>query len=212
MSESSLQEKQVKAHAIVGATTAAAAVTGGIPLPIVDMIPLIGEQVAMLGGITAVFGFDLKKSALTSLVYAALNVSGAAFIGKTVVSSVLKVIPFAGTFAGGAVSATTAGTLTLVMGEAYIKLLSGIAGRGDDIPPIDDLIDDFKVLVKNERQKQEEQETGISPAPEPETGFQSEPEPAAPSEPESGFQSEPEAATPPEPESNPAPPFKIRFE
>lgn len=206
MSDSSLQDKQVKAHAIVGTAVAVAAATGGIPLPIVDMIPLIGEQVAMLGGITAVFGFDLKKRALTSLVYTALSVSGATFVGKTLVSSVLKAIPFVGAWAGITVSAATAGTLTLIIGEAYIKLMSSIVESGEELPPLDELEKRLKSQIDKERRAREAAEIPSEPNPEPvqpESEPKPEPQPAPP-------EAEPEPETPPSEES--APPFPIRFE
>ena len=173
MEEHSLQDKIAKSHKIVGAAVAAATLTGGVPIPFADMIPLIGEQIAMLGSVTAVFGFHLRKSALKSLVYSAISVSGAAFGGRALVSAVLKAIPGAGTGAGILVSAGAAGTLTLIIGEAYIQLMTSAAQNGGDLPPLDVLKREFISLVKAERSKArtDKEAESLSPAdPEAQAG------------------------------------------
>ena len=76
--------------------------------------------------INKVFGFDVKRDALQSLVVAALGVGGATVIGKTVASNLLKLVPGAGSVAGGAVSAGTAGVITLALGKAYIEVCKAI--------------------------------------------------------------------------------------
>lgn len=80
----------------------------------------------MMAAINSVFGFDIKRDTLVSLVTAAIGVGGATAIGKTVVSNLLKLIPGVGTAAGGAISAGTAGVLTLAMGKAYIEVCKAI--------------------------------------------------------------------------------------
>jgi len=64
----------------------------------------------------------INKDALKSLLTAALGVGGATVIGKTIVANVLKLIPGAGSVTGGAISATTAGLITLALGKAYIQV------------------------------------------------------------------------------------------
>ena len=46
-----------------------------------------------------------------------------AFAGKTIAANLVKLVPVAGSIAGGAISASTAGVLTSVLGEAYIQLM-----------------------------------------------------------------------------------------
>ena len=52
--------------------------------------------------------------------------SGAQRSGKTIVANVLKLIPGAGSIAGGAISAATAGLITLALGKAYIEVCKAI--------------------------------------------------------------------------------------
>ena len=76
--------------------------------------------------INKVFGFDIQRDALQSLAIAALGVGGATEIGKTVASNLMKLIPGAGSVAGGAISAGTAGVITLALGKAYIEVCKAI--------------------------------------------------------------------------------------
>ncbi len=53
---------------------------------------------------------------------AAIGVGGATFVGKTVASNLLKLLPGIGSVAGGAISAGTAGVITYAMGMAFIEV------------------------------------------------------------------------------------------
>lgn len=114
-----LNEKAENAVAVAVAATAA---TGAIPIPFADMPLLIGEQVTMMASICAIYGIDIKKDGLKMLATSAIGAGGAAVVGKTVATNLLKFIPGAGTVAGGAVSAGTAGVITLAMGKAFIEV------------------------------------------------------------------------------------------
>lgn len=120
------QEMFEKANNIVLGFAASTTATGAIPIPFADAPLLIGQQVAMMAAINAVFKFDVSKDALKSLATAALGVGGATVLGKTVASNLLKLIPVAGSVAGGAISAGTAGVITLALGKAYIEVCKAI--------------------------------------------------------------------------------------
>lgn len=115
-----------KADNAVMAAVAATTATGAIPIPFADAPLLIGEQVAMMVAINAIFKIEVEKDALKSLVTAALGVGGATLLGKTIATNLIKLIPGAGTVAGGAVSAGTAGAITLALGKAYIQVCKAI--------------------------------------------------------------------------------------
>lgn len=126
-----LQEYEYKkmleeADSVVLGFAAAAGATGAIPIPFADAPLLIGEQVAMMAAINAVFKMDIGKDMLKSLVTAALGVSGATAVGKMIVSNLLKLLPGIGTVGGGAISAATAGLITLALGKAYIQVCKEI--------------------------------------------------------------------------------------
>lgn len=115
-----------KADNVVLGFVAATGATGAIPIPFADAPLLIGEQVAMMAAINAVFKMDVGKDVLKSLATAAIGVGGATVVGKTIAANLLKLIPGAGSVAGGAISAATAGLITLALGKAYIQVCKAI--------------------------------------------------------------------------------------
>ena len=122
----SLDEKTKRAQAAVATATAAAAAAGATPIPIADCAVLIPTQVAMIASIAVIFGIDINKTVLASFVSSVLGTGGATLLGKTVVSNVLKLIPGAGSVAGGAISGATAGLLTTAHGETFILVMTQI--------------------------------------------------------------------------------------
>ena len=78
----------------------------------------------MLAAISAVFGIDLSKAFLGTLISATAGTAGAIFLGRAVVSNLLKFVPGVGTVAGGVIAAGTAGGLTTALGEAYVAVLA----------------------------------------------------------------------------------------
>lgn len=115
-----LEEMLAKADNIVLGFVASTGATGAIPIPFADAPLLIAQQVAMMGAINAVFHITVSKDVLKSLAMAAIGVSGTTITGKTVATSLIKLIPGAGTIMGGAAAAGTAAALTLALGKAYI--------------------------------------------------------------------------------------------
>jgi uncharacterized protein (DUF697 family) len=120
------EEMLEKADSVVLGFAAAAGATGAIPIPFADAPLLIGEQVAMMAAINAIFEFDVSKDALKSLATAVIGVGGATILGRTIVANALKFIPGIGSIAGGAISAATAGLITLALGKAYIQVCKAI--------------------------------------------------------------------------------------
>lgn len=119
----SLKSKKKRAHAVVAATVAGAFGEGMIPIPVADAAMMIPTQVAMIAGITVIFGMDISKSIISSFVSSTLGTAGATVLGKTVVTGILKLIPGVGTVTGGVISGATAGLITTALGEAYIKIM-----------------------------------------------------------------------------------------
>lgn len=112
-------EKAENAVAVVVGTTA---VTGAVPIPFADAPLLIAQQVALMTTICGIFKINIKKDGLKALATAALAAGGATVVGKTLATNLVKLIPGPGTVVGGAVSAGTAGLVTLAMGKAFIQV------------------------------------------------------------------------------------------
>lgn len=97
---------------------------GFVPIPFSDASVLVPMQVAMFAHITAIFGLSLDKTRLTSIVAAVGGTGGATFLGRYIVSNVLKLIPGAGTIVGGLISGSTASILTTALAFSYIETLA----------------------------------------------------------------------------------------
>lgn len=139
--------KRNKAHIIVASSSAAAAATGAIPIPFADAIALVPEQIAMLAGITTVFGIPIEKSAIAAIVSATVGTAGTTALGKTIVSGLLKLIPGAGTVVGGAISGSVAASLTAALGEAYIAVMVMVAKGEMSIKDLE--TDKGKAIITN---------------------------------------------------------------
>lgn len=111
-----------KADNAVAVAVAATATTGAIPIPFADAPMMIAEQVALMATICGIYGIDVGKDGLKMLAITAIGAGGATIVGKTVAGNLFKLIPGAGSVVGGAISAGTAGVVTLAMGKAFIEV------------------------------------------------------------------------------------------
>lgn len=130
----SLELKRRRARRIVATATSTAAATGATPIPFADAAILVPVQVSMLAGIAATFGLPVTRVFLTTLVSTAVGTSSATFIGRAIVGGLLKLVPGAGSLAGGAINAATASALTAALGEAFIAALSTTFEPGHEPP------------------------------------------------------------------------------
>ena len=117
-----LQEMLEKADNAVAVAVGATAVTCAVPIPFADAPLLIAEQVGLMTTICGIFKIDIKKDGLKALATAALGAGGATVVGKTLFTNLVKLFPGAGSVVGGAISAGTAGIVTLAMGKAFIEV------------------------------------------------------------------------------------------
>ena len=130
LEKANLALKVRKARAIVATAATGAAAAGAIPLPMADAAVLVPDQIAMLAGITAAFGFPVDQGTLMTVVSGTIGSAGATALGRTVVANLLKLIPGAGTAAGAAISGATAAAITYTLGEVYIQILMKVS-QGD---------------------------------------------------------------------------------
>ncbi len=121
-------EKKVK-DATVWATgyIAGSFGAGFTPIPFSDAAVLVPIQIGMLAHITAIFGISLDKALLSSIVTSIGGSGGATFLGRYIVSNILKLIPGVGTVAGGLISGSTASILTTALALSYIKVMAIVA-------------------------------------------------------------------------------------
>ena len=97
---------------VVPAYAAVSAVIGASPIPFSDALLLVPEQVSMAIHILKIYGIEESKQIVTSLIGSTVL----SRIGKAVASSIIKIIPGAGTVIGGAVNASVASAFTISLG------------------------------------------------------------------------------------------------
>lgn len=97
---------------------------GFTPIPFADASALVPLQITMLAHITAIFGVDLDKATIVSLIAAVGGTGSATYVGRSIVSNALKAIPGVGTIVGGLISGTTAATVTSTLAFTYIEVLA----------------------------------------------------------------------------------------
>lgn len=124
--KANLELKKGRAQAVVATSALAAAATGAVPIPFSDAAALVPEQIAMLAGITAVFGLPIEKGTIAAIISSTIGTAGATVLGKAIVSNLIKLIPGVGSVAGGVISGATAAALTAALGEAYIIIMTMI--------------------------------------------------------------------------------------
>lgn len=100
---------------------------GFTPIPFSDAAILAPLQVGMIAHITTIFGVKIERALMTSIVSSIGGITGATFLGRTVVSNLLKLIPGAGTVAGGLISGSTASIITTGLAFSYIEVMKAVA-------------------------------------------------------------------------------------
>lgn len=100
---------------------------GFTPIPFSDAAILAPLQVGMIAHITTIFGVKIERALMTSIVSSVGGITGATFLGRTVVSNLLKLIPGAGTVVGGLISGSTASIITTGLAFSYIEVMKVVA-------------------------------------------------------------------------------------
>ena len=73
--------------------------------------------------ICGIYRINIGKEGLKMLVTTVIGAGGAAIVGKTIATNLVKLVPGAGSVVGGAISAGTAGLVTLAMGKSFYRSL-----------------------------------------------------------------------------------------
>lgn len=116
MAEMMIKHKIPKYAAVAAGIVTA---TSFVPVPLSDSVPLMGIQVKMAMDILSCYGIDNDMKGVVK------NLAGAGFvsyIGKTLASQLLSVIPFVGGAAKATVNVSVATTVTATLGVAITKI------------------------------------------------------------------------------------------
>ena len=117
------QERKKRADSIINRYTAAASTVAASPIPFSDIAILLPTQAAMIVHISSIYDLELSLESAKKLSLAFGAVVGVGFAARAVAANLVKFIPVVGSVAGGVINAGVAGTMTKLMGEAYIAYL-----------------------------------------------------------------------------------------
>ena len=96
--KAALHLKKERAHLIVARAATAAAGIGAFPIPFADAYLIVPIQISMLANITATFGLPVNKAFLTTLVGSTMTGVAGTLDGRSVVASLMLLVPGAGPF------------------------------------------------------------------------------------------------------------------
>lgn len=121
----SLELKIDKAKKIVKTCAVGSVLECFVPIPLADSAMLVPTQATMLARITATFGLKIDKGFIATALSTVLGTGGASLAGKTIAKQLIKLLP-GGNIVGGVISGSTAGLITLALGQAYIQLMEAV--------------------------------------------------------------------------------------
>lgn len=150
-----IDQKATTARNYLVGYVSSAVVSGFSPIPFSDAFLLIPIQVTMLAQITNIFGLPVDKATLSAIAVSLVGTGGATVVGKTIVSNLFKLIPGVGTFVGGIISGSVAGTLTTALGLAYIELMKYLIEKeykGEKVSQ-DEIVKFMKNALSKKRKK-----------------------------------------------------------
>lgn len=113
--------KEAQKH--VGLAVASAAAAAASPIPFSDAAMLVPIQLAMMARIAQIYKIKFDRAALMAIASA----TAATTAGRATFTGLLKMVPGAGTLAGGMLGAGVATTFTYAMGQAWLTVCQRVA-------------------------------------------------------------------------------------
>ena len=127
--------KRDMARTVVTAASTAAAGAAAVPVPVADAAILAPIQLGMMGRIATIYDLEIKAM----LSAGALAQVGVQLAGRALASSLLKLIPGA----GSVINAGVAAALTGATGEAWMRLCEQVHTGKLALSKVDDSVGDF---------------------------------------------------------------------
>ena len=125
--------KAGEAQKCVAAAVTSAAAAAASPIPFSDAALLVPVQLGMMAKIAQLYKVKVDRAALLAIA----STTVATQAGRATFTGLLKLVPGAGTIAGGLLGAGVASTFTFAMGQAWItvcqRAAAGSFGRAGDV-------------------------------------------------------------------------------
>ena len=115
--------KTTEARKAIATAAASAGAAAASPIPFSDATMLVPIQLGMMARIAQIHKIKFERAALLAIA----STTAATQVGRATFTSLLKMVPGAGTIAGGAIGAGVASTFTAAMGQAWLTVCQRVA-------------------------------------------------------------------------------------
>jgi uncharacterized protein (DUF697 family)/GTP-binding protein EngB required for normal cell division len=143
--------KVSQAKKAVKIASSSAGLAAATPIPFADAAIIAPIQITMLASISTTFGLKTSEVALSTLISSIVGATGTTFLGRTIVTGLLKMVPGIGTITGGAISAVVATSLTAGLGNTYISVLEYFYEQDSEMPNFEMIAEELKRRMKNSK-------------------------------------------------------------
>lgn len=113
-----LEAKARESKKAVAAAAAQAAAVAATPIPLADAALLVPIQLRMMSRIALLHNVPVDRATMLALA----SVAATTGAGRSLATSLVKLVPGAGTLVGGAIGAGVASSVTAAMGGAWIQV------------------------------------------------------------------------------------------
>ena len=141
--------KAAEAQRVIAAAASSAAASAAVPVPFSDAVMLVPIQLGMMAKIAQLYKIKFDRAALMAIA----STTAATQAGRATATGLLKLIPGAGSIAGGLIGAGVASTYTYAMGQAWLvvcqRAATGSFGRVGEALDTDAVREAFSSELKS---------------------------------------------------------------
>jgi len=141
--------KAAEAQRVIAAAASSAAASAAVPVPFSDAVMLVPIQLGMMAKIAQLYKIKFDRAALMAIA----STTAATQAGRATATGLLKLIPGAGSIAGGLIGAGVATTYTYAMGQAWLtvcqRAATGSFGRVGEALDTDAVREAFSSELKS---------------------------------------------------------------
>ena len=156
--EIDLSRKATEAHRVIAAAATSAGTAAAVPIPFSDAVMLVPIQLGMMAKIAQLYKIKFDRAALMAIA----STTAVTQAGRATFTGLLKLVPGAGTVAGGLLGAGVASTYTYAMGQAWLAVCQraatgsfGRVGAALDTDAVRDAFtEEFKKRLKINRREE----------------------------------------------------------